>query len=102
MQSVMQFLKENITTNINVFKLLCGYMLEKNRNEELLENLYEIEKVEMPSEQKELVYQKIIKVAEIINNEETKIKYLYKINELNPSLEYELEIFKNLSEKDKV
>ena len=101
-QSVMQFLKENITTNINVFKLLCGYMLEKNRNEELLENLYEIEKVEMPSEQKELVYQKIIKVAEIINNEETKIKYLYKINELNPSLEYALEICKNLSEKDKV
>lgn len=101
-QSVMQFLKENISTNINVFKLLCNYMLEKNRNEELLKNLYELENVEMHSSQKELVYQKIIKVAEIMNNEETKIKYLYKINELNPSLEYTLEICKNLPEKDKI
>lgn len=101
-QAVMEFLKNNIKKNIYVFKLFYDYMLEKEKYQELLENLYILENVEMDLSQKEQIYEKIIKVADIIKDENIKDKYLYKINELNPCLKYTLQICKNFSLDKKI
>lgn len=101
-QSVMQFLKENLKQNIYVYKLMCNYLEKNQKYEEILTNLYELEKLEILSEQKEILFNEIIKVAEIIKKEDVREKYLYKVNEINPSLKYTVDICKNLTPERKL
>lgn len=101
-KAVMEFLEHNIKENIRVFSLLYNFMLSKENYKELLENLFILENVDMAPSQKEIIYKKIIIVANIIKNESLKEKYLYKINELNPSLKYTLEICKKLPIEKKI
>ena len=101
-QSVMQFLKKNLKENIYVYQLMCNYLEENQKYEEILMNLYELEKLEIISEQKEKIFNEIIKVAEIIRKEDVREKYLYKVNNINPSLKYTVLICKNLTPEGKM
>ena len=80
-QSVMQFLMKNLKENIYVYQLMCRYLEKNQKYEEILTNLYELEKLDILPEQKEILFSEIIKVAEIIKKEDVIEKYLYKVNE---------------------
>lgn len=101
-QAVMQFLRKNLKENMYVYQLMCKYLKENQRQEELLENLCELEKLENFPNQREIIFNEIIKVAEIIKKEEVRENYLYKVNEINPSLRYTVEICKSLEDKRKI
>lgn len=101
-EDVVEFLKENIKENIYVFYELCKYMEDKEMYQDLLNILYIIEKEKMDSNQKEKIFEKIIDVAGKIYEVSVKEKYLYKINEINPSLKYTLEICKKLPYDEKI
>lgn len=101
-QSVMQFLMKNLKENIYVYQLMCRYLEKNQKYEEILTNLYELEKLDILPEQKEILFSEIIKVAEIIKKEDVIEKYLYKVNEINPSLKYTVKICKNLTPKRKI
>ena len=81
---------------------MCRYLEKNQKYEEILTNLYELEKLDILPEQKEILFSEIIKVAEIIKKEDVIEKYLYKVNEINPSLKYTVKICKNLTPKRKI
>ncbi len=101
-KSVMQFLRENLKENVYVYQLMCDYLEKNQQYEEILINLYELEKLEILPEQKEIIFNKIIAISEILKKYEEKEKYLYKVNDINPSLKYTIEICKNLNSERKI
>ena len=101
-KAVFIFLKENVKENIYIFTLFCRYMQDNQLYEELLKNLLELENVNMYDNQRESVFQKIIDIAKILGDEKIKEKYLYKINDLNPRLNYTLQICKKIDMSNKI
>ena len=101
-EEVLEFLKENINKNIWVFNELCNYMEKKGEYKKLLEYLYILENTTINQHHKELIYEKIIDIGNILEDNKLQKTYLYKINELHPTLKYTLEICKNLSSEKKI
>lgn len=99
---VFEFLQKNSMDNMRIFELLCKFMMNKFEYNKLLEYLFILEKINMKDEQKELIYNKIIDLCDIIKDDKLKRKYLYKINDLNPKLIYTLQICENLSADNQI
>ena len=100
--AVMNFLQGNINNNIRVFQQLYKFMIDKEKYKELLEKIHILENINLHSDIRKIIYEKVINVAKIIKDEGLEEKYFYKINEIDPSLEYSLEICKTLANKEKI
>lgn len=100
---VYNYLKKyNVKENKRVFTLFSSQLEKESKYDELLEYLFELEKIDMDIKSKEIIFNKIIEIAETENNKDLEIKYLYKVNKIHPKLEYTLSICKNLKNEEKV
>ena len=98
---VYNYLKKyNVKENKRVFTLFSSQLEKESKYDELLEYLFELEKIDMDIKSKEIIFNKIIEIAETENNKDLEIKYLYKVNKIHPKLEYTLSICKNLKNED--
>ncbi len=100
---VCNFLKKyDIEENKRVFEHFCAHIAVEEKYDKLLDYLFELEKVDMKNESKEIVFNEIIEISKTKNDKNLEIEYLYKVNKIHPKLSYTLEICKNLKNEEKV